>query len=157
MNQNVTILWSRLYPLALCLGLGSAGCTHMTEVDLINPTPLSVVVQLRSAEESLKFEEAKQWIDLDRVYAALDAESSSDIEEAWMQICRGFHALGQNRKFENRMHYHRWTIEQAIDGTSATVRFIRKSSKGDDAHTIFYELERRGEGWVVVGFRVERK
>ena len=127
----------------------------MTEVDLINPTPLSVVVQLRSAEKSLAFEEAKQWIDLERVYAALGPASYSELEEAWMKTCQGFHALGQNRKFTNRMHYHRWTIEQAIDGPSATVRFSRKNSQGAPAQTVLYQLERRGEGWVVVGLRFD--
>jgi hypothetical protein len=109
-------------------------------------TPFAIVVKLMSAENTLKYEEAKQYIDVVQVYTKLGSENP---EEGWKEWLKFQYNLGKDKKFTNEFAYYNYDIKETIRGNNASVCFKNKD-KDADIKKIIYELEKRQNKWIVI-------
>ena len=83
-------------------------------------TPFVTVVKLVSAEQSLAFEEAIQYIDVIQVYSKLGSENPI---EDWKTLIRFNNNLGKDKKFSNNFGYYNYNIEETVNRNKASVCF----------------------------------
>ena len=96
-------------------------------------TPFVTVVKLVSAEQSLAFEEAIQYIDVIQVYSKLGLENP---ESDWKRTIKLQYNLGKDKKISNDFKYYDYNIEETNTNSS-----IKK---------ITYGLEKRQNRWIVI-------
>jgi hypothetical protein len=109
-------------------------------------TPFVTVVKLKSAEQALNLEDAKQYIDVVQVYAKLGSENP---EEDWEKLIRFNYNLGKDKKFTNTFEYGDYDIEETVNGNNANVCFKAKDDSSN-IKMITYGLEKRQKKWIVV-------
>jgi hypothetical protein len=109
-------------------------------------TPFVTVVKLVSAENTLHFEEAMQYIDVFQVYTKLGSENP---EEDWKKLLRFQNNLGKDKKFTNEFGYYNFDIEETVKDNIAQVCFKSKDTNAS-IKMITYGLEKRQQKWVVV-------
>jgi len=112
-------------------------------------TPFVTVVNLISAESSLAFDKAKEYMDVVQVYSKLGSENP---EADWREGFKTMHNIfGCDKKFTNVFQYYLYDIEETITGNNAIVLFKYKN----DNRSIKYILEKRQNKWIVIA--IERK
>ena len=111
-------------------------------------SPLAIVIKLQAAETMADFEEAKKYIDIDKVYS--NHPASINPEEAWKESITFFYNLGKDKKFTNVFKYYKYDIQETILKNNATVTF-KALSRGDNIKEIVYRLELRKNDWIVIG------
>ena len=109
-------------------------------------TPFVTVVKLVSAEQSLDFDEAIQYIDVLQVYSKLGSENP---EADWKELIKFQYNLGKDKKISNDFGYYNYDIEETITGSNANVCFKAKDINSS-IKKITYGLEKRQSQWVVV-------
>ncbi|MBG6130740.1 SepF-like predicted cell division protein (DUF552 family) [Aquimarina sp. EL_43] len=129
-----------IFLLALHIGCNSQN-KNMKE------TPLVSVIKLKSAEAVLNFEEAKKYIDLDKVFEK--SPELRDVEKQWKEMVTLFYNLGNDKKFTNHFKYFNYRISEVVKQSKAEVIFA-KINKESQVKEIVYSLENREENWVVV-------
>jgi hypothetical protein len=109
-------------------------------------TPFVTVVKLKSAEQSLHYEDALQYMDVVQVYSKLRSENPV---EDWKQSLKFLYNIGKDKKFTNNFGYYNYDIEETVRGDNASVCF---KSKDDNASIkmIIYGLEKRQKQWIIV-------
>jgi hypothetical protein len=115
--------------------------------------PLVTVVKLISAEQSLAFDEAQQYMDVAQVYSKLG--SKTPVED-WKQLMNFQYNLGKDKKFSNNFEYYDYDIEEAVAGNNATVCF-RPKNINSSLIKITYGLEKRQNKWMIVSIESERR
>jgi hypothetical protein len=111
-------------------------------------SPLAIVIKLQAAETLADFEEAKKYIDVEKVYS--NHPDSINPEEAWKESITFFYNLGNDKKFTNVFKYYKYDIREAITKDKATVSFKALSS-GDSIKEILYTLELYKNDWKIIG------
>ena len=96
-------------------------------------TPFVTVVKLVSAEQSLAFEEAIQYIDVIQVYSKLGLENP---ESDWKRTI----------KLQYNLDYN---IEETITENNAVVCFKARNTNSS-IKKITYGLEKRQNRWIVI-------
>ncbi|NIG56502.1 hypothetical protein [Chitinophaga sp. Cy-1792] len=117
-------------------------------------SPLAIVAKLISAESLADFEEAKKFIDVEKVYA--NHPDTLSAEQAWKTQVTFFYDLGRDKKFTNIFKYYNYTIKEAQNGENASVVFESKTP-GDSIDRIIYKLRYYNKTWVVVGIEYHKK
>ena len=110
-------------------------------------SPLAVVIKLQAAETLADFEEARKYIDIEKVFS--NQPDSVNPEVAWKESVMFFYNLGQNKKFTNVFKYYKYDIHETISKDRATVSFKALSS-GDIIKEILYRLELYKNEWKVI-------
>ncbi len=131
-----------LFLLASCY-IGCKGQDKMME-----ETPLVSVIKLKSAEAVLNFEEAKKYIDLDKVFEK--SPEPRDVEKQWKEMVTFLYNLGNDKKFTNQFKYFNYRISEVIDQPKAQVVFTA-INEDSQIKKITYSLDMRDEKWLVVG------
>ena len=110
-------------------------------------TPLVTVIKLQSAEALLNFEEAKKYIDLEKVFE--ENPESNDVEKEWKEMLTFFHNIGKDKKFTNQLKYFNYDIREEIKGNKAEVSF---AAYNKEAHIkeIIYSLDKLKDRWRVI-------
>jgi len=111
-------------------------------------SPLAIVVKLQAAETLADFEEAKKYIDVDKVYS--NHPDSISPEEAWKESVTFLYNLGKDKKFTNVFKYYKYDIRETIMKDKATVSF-KALSRGDSIKEILYRLELYKNDWKIIG------
>lgn len=119
----------------------------------VNMGPLMTVINLKSAESVGDFENAKNYIDVQEVYAQY-ADSKSP-EEEWKQMVNFFTTLSQDNKFTNCFKYYKYNITEVIEENKANVIFESKN-KQSQLKKITYSLKKRNEFWIVTGITFDK-
>lgn len=109
-------------------------------------TPFMIVVKLNSAEESLKYDIALQYMDVDKVY-----RKSKDPISDWKKMLLFNYKIGKDPKFTNSFSYHDYIINEKIHHDKAYVSFINKNAS--PIKEIKYILENRNDRWIVVAIK----
>lgn len=109
-------------------------------------TPFVTVVKLVSAEQSLAFDEAKQYIDVIQVYSRLGSENP---ETDWKELLKFQYNLGKDKKFTNDFKYYDYDIEETVTDNNAVVCFKAKDINSS-IKKITYGLEKRQDKWIVI-------
>lgn len=104
--------------------------------NLIKESPLACVIKLHSAEESLSFEIAKKYIDIEKVYEALVTKNKT-AEDIWKEYIRFNYSIGKSKKFTNKFLYHKFNIFEIIKKNEGIEKFISTNGK----KSIIYSLE----------------
>ena len=102
-------------------------------------TPFVTVVKLVSAEQSLAFEEAIQYIDVIQVYSKLGLENP---ESDWKRTIKLQYNLGKDKKISNDFKYYDYNIEETITENNAVVCFKARNTNSS-IKKITYGLEKR--------------
>ena len=63
-------------------------------------TPTVTVVKLKSAEALMNFEEAKKYIDLQKVFK--ENPEPQNVEKEWKEVVALFYNMGNDKKFTNQ-------------------------------------------------------
>ena len=63
----------------------ATGCTYKKNMQIKN-APLSTVIKLQAAEFLMDYAEAKNYIDINRVYGGKNTTDSLSPEEAWIEM-----------------------------------------------------------------------
>jgi hypothetical protein len=117
-------------------------------------SPLTTVIKLISAESFADFEEAKKYIDIEKVYSGHTDTLSAD--QAWKNQVLFFYNIGKDRKFTNNFKYYNYIIKEEQKGENAEVVF--ESMLHDASITeILYKLTLHGKTWVVVKIEYKKK
>ena len=109
-------------------------------------TPFVTVVKLVSAEQSLAFEEAIQYIDVIQVYSKLGLENP---ESDWKRTIKLQYNLGKDKKISNDFKYYDYNIEETITENNAVVCF-KAMNTNSSIKKITYGLEKRQNRWIVI-------
>lgn len=109
-------------------------------------TPIVTVIKLQSSEALLNFDEAKQYIDIEKVFGK-NPESKNPQEE-WKEMVTFFYNLGSDKKFTNQFKYFNYNITETIDVSNAKVKFV---AINQDSHIkeIIYSLNKQKDRWKV--------
>ena len=111
-------------------------------------SPLVTVIKLNSAESLLDFEEARKYLDVEKVYSK-NKEANVSAEQAWKEYIRFGYNLGQDNKFTNAFKYHNYNIKESQSGNKGKVVFEALNSKSK-IREIIYHLESIEGRWKVV-------
>jgi len=127
--------------LLVCLSVSCNG-----QGNNMKDTPIVTVIKLQSSEASLNFDEAKQYIDVEKVFGK-NPESKNPQEE-WKEMVTFFYNLGSDKKFTNQFKYFNYNITETIDVSNAKVKFV---AINQDSHIkeIIYSLNRLNDRWKV--------
>lgn len=115
---------------------------------------LAIVVKLISAETFANIEEAKKYIDVERVYGGLTDTMSA--ESIWEKKILFFYKLGKNKKFTNNFSYHNYIIKEEYKEAEAKITFEAISNE-DPIIKIVYSLEIDKQKWRVVKIEYVKK
>lgn len=110
-------------------------------------SPLVIVIKLQAAETLTDFEDAKKYIDINKVYS--NHPDSISPEEAWKQSVEFLYNLGKDKKFTNIFKYYEYDICENIKKDKATVSFKALSS-GASIKEIIYMLELQNKEWKII-------
>lgn len=110
-------------------------------------SPLAIVIKLISAESLADFEEAKKYIDLEKVYS--NNIDTLTAEQAWENQVLFFYNIGKDKKFTNTFKYYNYIIREEQKGGNAEVVF-ESIHPGDSISKIIYKLVQRDKTWQVV-------
>jgi len=133
------------YIVILALTLFSCVSNRVTNME----TPFVTVVKLMSAESSLAFDKAEEYMDVEQVYSKLGSENP---EADWKEGYKILHNLSLcDEKVTNVFKYYNYDIEENITGNNAIV-FLKDKR---DNSSIKYILEKRQNKWIVIA--IERK
>jgi len=111
-------------------------------------SPLVTVIKLNSAESLANFEEARKYLDVEKVYSK-SAEGGKSPEQAWKEYVQFNYNLGQDKKFTNIFKYYDYEIKEELHQNKAEVTFEALSSKSK-IQRIVYHLEMYDDRWKVV-------
>lgn len=117
-------------------------------------SPLAIVIKLKAAETLADFEEAKKYIDIEKVFS--NHPDSVNPEVAWKEYVMFFYNLGKDKKFTNVFKYYKYDIRETIANNKATVSF-KSLSSGDSIKEILYRLELYKDDWKVIGIDYIKK
>ena len=120
---------------------------------LNNDSPFMVVVKLQSAENDLAFDEAKNYIDVERVYSVYP--ESTNPEKEWIEAQHFFYNLGKDKKFSNTFAYYKYRIEEVKGNKQSMVKFIAKDVN-DPIKEIVFSLEFIESRWMVVAISYKK-
>ncbi len=114
---------------------------------LNNETPFMAIVKLLSAEQTLNFEEARKYIDVNQVYSKYPESRNPEME--WMELLRSNYNLGKDPKFSNSINFYKYNIKEFISGENAVVSLKSKKSNSH-IKEIIYKLLLINDQWTVV-------
>lgn len=109
-------------------------------------TPFVTVVKLIDEEQSLHYEDALKYIDVEQVYSKLGSENPM---EDWKKLIQFHYNIGKDKKITNNFGYGNYDIEETINGKNATVCFKAKDTNSK-IKVITYGLEKRQNKWIVI-------
>ncbi|WP_103863400.1 hypothetical protein [Aquimarina sp. I32.4] len=132
------------YIIIIIISITSLGCKGQNKT--LKETPLMSVIKLQAAEAVLNFEEAKKYIDLDKVFEKFP--ESHDVEKQWKEMITVLHNLGNNKKFTNQFKYFNYTITENVNNSKAKVSFVA-IDKGSKIKEISYSLYEIDNKWKV--------
>lgn len=115
-------------------------------------TPIVTVVKLKSAESLMNFEEAKKYIDLQKVFE--ENPESQDIEKEWKEMLTFFYNIGNDKKFTNHFKYFDYSIKEDVEGDKAKVSFLPYNKEAQVKKTIYF-LDKLNDRWIVTGISHE--
>ena len=110
-------------------------------------SPLAIVIKLISAESLADFDEAKKYIDLEKVYASHPDTLSA--EQAWKSQVLFFYNIGKDKKFTNNFKYYDYIIKEELKEKNAEVVF-ESIHPEDSISKIVYKLIQDDKTWRVV-------
>ncbi|RNL88555.1 hypothetical protein ED312_08590 [Sinomicrobium pectinilyticum] len=110
-------------------------------------TPLVTVIKLQSSEALLNFDEAKQYMDIEKVFGE-NPESKKSPQEEWKEMVTFFYNLGGNKKFTNQFKYFDYNIAEIIKVSNAQVKFVA-IDKDSHIKEIIYSLDKIKDRWKV--------
>lgn len=110
-------------------------------------SPIVTVIKLQSAEALMNFEEAKKYIDLNRVFE--ENPESHDVEKEWKEMVTFFYNVGNDKKFTNQFKYFNYNITETIDDSKAKVKFT-PINQNNQIKEIIYSLDKLDDSWKVV-------
>jgi hypothetical protein len=117
--------------------------SKMTQIE----SPLAIVIKLISAESLANFDEAKKYIDVEKVYSnGIDTLSA---EQAWKNQVLFFCNIGKDKKFTNNFKYYNYIIKEEQKGENAEVVF-ESIHPEDSISKIVYKLIQEDKTWRVV-------
>ena len=117
-------------------------------------SPLATVIKLISAESLANFDEAKIYIDVEKVYANnIDTLSA---EQAWKNEVLLLYNIGKDKKFTNIFKYYNYTIKEEQKGENAEVIFESIHTE-ESISKIIYSLIRKTKKWVIVRIEYKKK
>lgn len=143
MNKLLTILIILTALLYGCKTVFPHACKKMIYPE---ETPFMVVVKLKSAEKSLDYDKAMEYIDVNQVYAI-----SEDPISDWKKMLKFYFNLGKDKKFSNSFNYSEYIIKEKINDDRAFVIF-KGEGKGLTKE-IKYVLENRNNHWIVIDIK----
>jgi hypothetical protein len=115
----------------------------MTQIE----SPLAIVIKLISAESLANFDEAKKYIDVEKVYSNnIDTLSA---EQAWKNQVLFFYNIGKDKKFTNNFKYYNYIIKEEQKEGNAEVVFESVHPE-ESISKIIYTLTFHDKTWVVV-------
>ena len=115
--------------------------------DVMKNTPIVTVIKLQSSEALLNFDEAKRYIDIEKVYGK-NPESKNPQEE-WKEMIAFFYNLGNDKKFTNQFKYFNYDITEIIESSKSKVKF-KNINKDSRIKEIIYTLDKLHNSWIVV-------
>jgi hypothetical protein len=118
--------------------------TKMPQIE----SPLAIVTKLISAESLADFQEAKKYIDVEKVYSKYKDTLSA--EQAWKNEVLFFYNIGKDKKFTNIFRYYDYIIKEEYEGENAKVVF-ESIHPEQSVSKIIYTLTRHDKTWEVVG------
>lgn len=116
-------------------------------------TPFMSVVKLLSAEQDLKYDEAKNYIDVIQVYSKYS--QSQDPEKEWKDLMQFNYNLGEDPKFTNSMRYYEYNIQEIVNGEKAKVILTNKNTSSS-IKEIVYSLDYQNNKWVVIAIDYQK-
>ena len=117
-------------------------------------SPLATVIKLISAESFADFDEAKKYIDYEKVYSGHTDTLSA--EQAWRSQVLFFYNLGKDKKFTNNFKYYNYNIKEEQNEENAEVVF-ESIHPEDSISKILYILTRHDKKWIVVSIKYIKK
>ncbi|MFT3823039.1 MAG: hypothetical protein QM731_03930 [Chitinophagaceae bacterium] len=110
-------------------------------------SPLATVVKLICAESFADFDEAKKYIDVEKVYSGYSDTLSP--EQMWKSQVVFFYNMGKDKKFTERFKYFNYVIKEGQIGDSAEIIF--ESIRPEESiRKITYRLSRCNDKWIVI-------
>lgn len=120
-------------------------CNTKTDME----SPLVTVIKLNSAESLADFEEARKYIDVEKVYTK-NIQGNKSPEQAWKEYVQFSYDLGQDKKFTNAFKYYNYRITESQHQNKAEVTLDALSSSKAKIQRIVYHLELYEDRWKVV-------
>lgn len=117
-------------------------------------SPLAAVIKLISAEALADFDEAKKYIDVNKVYSG-NVDTLTP-EQAWKDQVMFFYNMSRDKKFTNVFKYYNFNIKEEEKGDNATVVF-ESIHPEDSISKILYTLDRHNNTWEVVKIEFIKK
>lgn len=115
--------------------------------NVMKDTPIVTVIKLQSSEALLNFNEAKRYIDIEKVYGK-NPESKNPQKE-WQEMVTFFYNLGNNNKFTSQFKYFNYDITEIIESSKSKVKF-KSINKDSQIKEIIYTLDKLNNNWIVV-------
>jgi hypothetical protein len=144
MNTTKSILFSLVL-------IASISCNNKM---LQTESPLAIVIKLISAESLANFDEAKKYIDLDKVYS--NHTDTLSAEQAWRSQVLFFYNIGKDKKFTHNFKYYNYIIREEQKGENAEVIF-ESIHPEESISKILYTLIRHNKTWEVVKIEYIKK
>ncbi|MEO1033722.1 MAG: hypothetical protein AAFX55_20220 [Bacteroidota bacterium] len=135
----------------LLIAIFFINCNNKQNNEMTN-TPLITVIKLKSAEAILDFEEAKKYIDLQKVFE--ENSESRNIEKEWKEMLTPFYNIGNDKKFTNQFKYFNYNINENVEGDKAKVSF-EAHNKEAQVKKIIYFLDKLNDMWIVIDIHYE--
>lgn len=114
-------------------------------------SPLSSVIKLISAESTGSIDEARKYIDIERVYSKY-TNDTLDVENIWKEQIEFKSSKDASSKFTNHFKYYNYKIVEEINSSQAVVSFIAINKKSN-TREIIYSLEKRNNIWKVIDIK----
>lgn len=117
-------------------------------------SPLVTVIKLISAESLADFDEAKKFIDLEKVYS--NHPDTLSAEQAWKNQVLFFYNISKDKKFTNNFKYYDYNIKETKDGDRAKVIF-ESILPEKVINRIVYDLNLYNKSWVITAIEYQQK
>jgi len=118
-------------------------------------SPLTAVIKMHSAEQLLEFEEAKKYVDVNKIYKD-PTNDSMTAEDVWKSMLVSENNLSNSRKFTNQFKYFNYDITELITGANAEVIFKSKSENAS-IQSIIYQLVLGKDNWIVNSIEYKKR
>lgn len=110
-------------------------------------SPLATIIKMQSAEQLLEFEEAKKYVDVNKIYKDPDNDTAS-AEDIWKSMLVFQNNLGKSNKFTNQVKYFNYHIVESVNGENAEV-FFNAKDRDATIQSIIYKLTLINGSWIV--------
>lgn len=139
----------------LSLFFAFCSCNINSNKNVVIISPLETVVKFISAESFLDTIEAKQYIDIDKVYGKY-ADNNLSAQKVWEDKLTFNYNLGKDKKHTNHFKFYKYDFEEIIKGNESKIIFISKNKEASIKKIEYSLIFDNQKKWKIIGINCKK-